>query len=215
MVDSLRFNRALEVSRPRGAHRIEAFSPKLGRRLTLFSHAAFRLWLCIESDPSIQAFCERPGFAQVGEKRRLVDFWVRYADRREEVIVRMELPDDSDDGQGGASTQDCIDSELKIRMMSAAELAAAHIWTSNWERMLPCIVSTRRLCSHKLLGEIVRFVSEPKQLSTIEREFSAGDLSLARGAVFTLLHAGRLGAPQLRTEALSWLTAFVPTKGAC
>ncbi len=212
MEDSLRFNRALEVSRPRGAHRIEAFSPRLGRRLTLYSHAAFRLWLCIESDPSIQAFCERPGFAQVGEKRRLVDFWVRYADR-EEIILRSE-PEDADDGQGGTSMQQCIDSQLKIRMMSAPELAAAQIWTSNWERMLPCIVSTRGLCSHNLLDEIVRFVSEPKQLSTIEREFSAGDLALARGAVFTLLHAGRLRAPQLRSEALSWLTAFVPIEQA-
>jgi len=212
MVDPLRFNRALEVSRPRGAHRIEAFSPKLGRRLTLFSHAAFRLWLCIESDPSILVFCERHGFAQLGEKWRLADFWVRYADH-EELVVRMEAEDP--DAQGGACTQDCIDSQLKIRMMSAAELAAAHIWTSNWERMLPCIVSTRRVCSKNLLDEIARFVSQPKQLSTIEWEFSAGDPSLARGAVFTLLHAGRLGAPQLRTEALSWLTVFVPNQGAC
>jgi hypothetical protein len=58
------------------------------------------------------------------------------------------------------------------------------------------------------------FASSAKQLSTIEREFSAGDLSLARGAVFTLLHAGRLRAPQLRTEALSWLAAFVPVEEA-
>src|SRR4051794_39022428 len=174
MIDAPRFNRPLQMPRPRGAHRIEAFSPKLGRRLTLHSHAAFRLWLCIESDPSVQAFCERPGFAQVGDTRRLLDFWVRYADR-EEVVLRSE-PEDPDEGLGGVSTQPCIDCELKIRVMPAAELAAAHIWTTNWERILPCIVSTRRLCSKKLLDEIVRFVSEPKQLSAIEREFSVGDL---------------------------------------
>jgi hypothetical protein len=80
--------------------------------------------------------------------------------------------------------------------------------------MLPCIVSSRRLCSHKLLDEIVRFVSEPQQLSTIEREFCGSDLALARGAVFTLLHAGRLQAPRLRTEALSWLTVFVSAEKA-
>lgn len=36
------------------------FSPKIKRRLTLFSWDAHDAWLLLEADPTVQAFCERP-----------------------------------------------------------------------------------------------------------------------------------------------------------
>jgi hypothetical protein len=56
--------------------------------------------------------------------------------------------------------------------------------------------------------EIERFVRHPQKLGKIEREFSTGDPVLVRAALFCLLHAGRVNAPELRTHPLSLLTHF-------
>jgi len=52
MVDVLRSFQPLTLPRPRGAHRYDVFSPKLGRRLTLYRRSAFEAWLILEADPA-------------------------------------------------------------------------------------------------------------------------------------------------------------------
>ena len=47
----------IKQRRSRGSRRIEAFSPKLNRRIHLSSRAAFELWLTQESDPTILTLC--------------------------------------------------------------------------------------------------------------------------------------------------------------
>ena len=82
------------------------------------------------------------------------------------------------------------------------------MWIDNWKRMLPCIVVTRGLVSASLLDAVERFVASPQSLLAIEREFAEGDPILARAAVFGLLYTGRVSAPELRTDTLSWMTRF-------
>ncbi|ASL48832.1 hypothetical protein bAD24_p00645 (plasmid) [Burkholderia sp. AD24] len=62
------------LPRPRGAHRYDVFTPKLGRRLTLYRRSAFEAWLMLEADPASRTFCERLGFMAVDGQRRVVDF---------------------------------------------------------------------------------------------------------------------------------------------
>jgi hypothetical protein len=40
-----------------------------------------------EADPTVTAFRERPGFIQSEGSRYLRDFWVRYFDRQELIIL--------------------------------------------------------------------------------------------------------------------------------
>ena len=62
MGNSLPICQPVVLARPRGAHRFEAFSLKLSRRVTLYRHAALEQWVLLETDPTVEAFCERPGF---------------------------------------------------------------------------------------------------------------------------------------------------------
>jgi hypothetical protein len=55
--------------------RIEVYSLKIQRRLTLFSRDAHDAWLLLEADPEVRTFCERPAYV-AGEAGRLIDFWV-------------------------------------------------------------------------------------------------------------------------------------------
>jgi hypothetical protein len=72
---TLEYAQAVEVKRGRWQRRIEVFSPKLRRRLTLFSWDAQDAWILLEADPHVHAFCERPAY-MAGNAGRLLDFWV-------------------------------------------------------------------------------------------------------------------------------------------
>ena len=87
MTTSARFKTAISTTRPRGARVIESYSPKLGRRLQCFGEDAFRQWICLEADPSIEAFCERPTYLGSGDDKRLADFWTRHQDRETLLVI--------------------------------------------------------------------------------------------------------------------------------
>jgi hypothetical protein len=205
MGNPLHIAEPVALARPRGAHRFEAFSPKLARRMTFYRRAAVEQWVLLEADPSVIAFCERPGYIQFDRHKRLADFLARYVDRNELVILDDRFPEvDVTKPDRILDVDTCT-----IRQVAQADLAAARIWIDNWQRMLPCLVANRDLVPPTLPQAIVRFVKEPRRLLDIEREFSTGDPVLVRTAVFGLLHNGRVGAPELRTQPLSLLTSFV------
>jgi len=205
MDESARFSAPLSPSRPRGSRLIEAFSPKLGRRLRCFGRHAFDQWIRLEADPNTLTFCERPLAVDLGEDKRIVDFWVRSRDQETLLIIGDECP---------MSQMTIGNASLPVRPVPLAELAAARVWIANWERMLPCMVACRSCISDALIQAVAQFVSAPMQLSRIERHFAPSDPTLVRGAVFGLLHRGRLQAPQLLTQPLSLLSSFEPV-GEC
>jgi hypothetical protein len=205
MENSLHIAEPVALVRPRGAHRYEGFSPKLARRLTFYRRGLLEQGILFEADPAVIVFCERPGCVNVNGKERLVDFWVRYVDRQELVI----LDDAFDEDHVTKSHRHLDEAALPIRKVSSADLAAARVWIDNWQRMLPCIVANRSLVSPSLQRAIERFLIHPRRLLEIEREVSCGDTVLVRTAVFGMLHAGRLSAPDLHTQALSLLTSFI------
>jgi hypothetical protein len=80
MVDVLRSFEPLTLPCPRGAHRYDVFSLKLGRRLTLYRRSAFEAWLMLEANPAAKTFCERPGFMTIDGRRCVVNLWVKSDD---------------------------------------------------------------------------------------------------------------------------------------
>ena len=141
MVDVSRSFEPLTLPRPRGAHRYDVFSPKLGRRLTLYRRSAFEAWLMLEADPAAKTFCERPGFMAVDGQRCVVDFWARFGDR--ECLVVLSEPTPATDRP--RSRPDFDPEAFAVRHIDAAERAAARVWTGNWQRMLPVLVAARGL----------------------------------------------------------------------
>ncbi|MEX3973794.1 hypothetical protein [Paraburkholderia caribensis] len=196
------------LARPRAAHRFEAFSPKLGRRMTFYRRALLEQWVLLEADPLVITFCERPGYVQMNGHNRLADFWARYVDR-DELVILDDIPCE---GITTKPDRALDENRLAIRQVVSAELAAARIWIENWQRMLPCLIANRGLMSPTLPQAIARFARQPQRLLDIEREFSTGDPVLVRAAVFDLLHNGRVSAPDLRTQPLSLLTSFVASE---
>ncbi len=203
MSESARYLSPLSLLRPRGVRVIEAFSPKLGRRLHLFGRDAFDQWIRLESNPAVLTFCERPVQLNDGANDCLVDFWARHHDREMLILIR--------DSSVLAETM-IGDISIPICAIPRAELAAARTWIDNWERILPCLIACRQFITASLTRAAVQFISEPMQLSRIERECALGDPTLARATVFNLLHGGQLRAPQLAVTPLSYQTCFEPVR---
>ncbi|GAB6852813.1 hypothetical protein JCM10599A_66170 [Paraburkholderia kururiensis] len=153
----------------------------------------------------MKRFCERPGYIHVAGVARLADFWIEFVDH-EELVILSEMLEEPHILDREATLEFTA---VPVRHVTAGEIAAARAWIDNWRRMLPCMVASRGLVSPGLLSAIERFVRKPQKLLAVEREFSAGDPTLVRAALYGLVYGGRVVSPDLRTASLSLLTSFV------
>lgn len=78
------------------------YSAKVNRVVNLFSKLEYFNFLTLETDPTVETFCEQPLEIQIIEdgkvKKAIFDMWVRYKDGREEmqeVKYTKELSGDS------------------------------------------------------------------------------------------------------------------------
>src|ERR1700737_3932945 len=128
MIPTARYITATSTTRPKGAHLLEGFSPKLGRRLTLYRRAAFDVWLILEADPHATLFCERPIAVPVDGSSLIIDFWVRSAAQERFVIA----------GEPGTQRSIEIDGmPIALCYVTAAEREENRIKIRNLTRVLP------------------------------------------------------------------------------
>jgi hypothetical protein len=192
------YDRPLEASRRPWQRRIEVFSPKLGRRLTLFSYAAHDAWLLLEADPKVQRFCERPAPFE-GEAARTLDFWVDYG-RRAVFWVLGEAPEREVLPQRMH--------ELPLEVLKREDLLALATRIRNWSVIVPYLVAARRFADRRLESDLYRRLAKPHRLSSLERASAPIEPSAVRAALFALLAEGRLAAPDLDRTPLGAQTLF-------
>lgn len=191
----------MSTPRPRGARLLTAFSPKLGRTVRAFDHAAFEQWVRLEVDPSILTFCEHPCRASAGDDGPLIDFWAAHPGQEEMLVVER--------GQGSAKLPKSV-RDVPLRLVPAAEQAAAAVWVANWLRIIPVINATRGTAPKNLVRSVLSLVRRPLALSLVEHELSIGDPAIVRGTIFELLRTGKLMASSLHTQPLSLHTLVEP-----
>lgn len=194
-----RFASPLPATRARGARLIEAYSPKLGRRVTLHDYLAFSQWMRLEADADVLGFCERP-VRSAAPQSCLIDFWIQRSGGAELIVLESRCDH--------ALTVD----GTPVGTVALAEIAAAGQWIANWARMLPLVSSTRGLRPPSLARAIVDRVLEQRPLASIEREASCGDPAIVRGTIFDLLRRGQLRAPSLHVQPLSHHTLVEPAR---
>ena len=196
-----RFVTPMSTPRPRGARLLTAFSSKLGRTVRAFDHASFEQWVRLEADPSVIAFCEHPCRAGASDDGPLIDFWAARPGQEEMLVVER--------GQGSTTLPRSVQN-VPLRLVPAAEQAAAALWVSNWMRMIPVINTTRDVQPKSLIKSVLNLVRQPLALSLVEHELAVGDPAVVRGTIFELLRTGQLMAPSLHTQALSLHTLVEP-----
>jgi hypothetical protein len=196
--------RPVPVGRPPFRHRYEVYSPKLDRRVTLYSWDAVLAWTLIEATTQIEHFCERPGLVQVNQDWRLADFWVRRAGKSELwLLPDLNLP------IIGAAPR--IDSAPDITMPPkiAEELKLHAVLIRNWQSALPYVTSNRRWITAQQSTRIVTFCAHSKPLVEIEQQELPSDPVITRTVVFDLARRGLLLAEDMDSRPLRAGSRFI------
>lgn len=217
------YTRAVPFSRPPGRRRIEVFSPKIGRRLSLGGYDVYRTWLVIEANPDILTFCERPTYIH-GPRGPAIDFWVQLRGAPLGEFWIVESPSLSASASlstsPGTSTSlpKVIDTpplkrpshlhDLPVRYLSRADLIAWEIPITNWTRLIPYLVSHRRYKDAVLEQQIMAFLKEGESLDAVVANFGERDEATVQAAVFQLLAQGRVISPDLAVRPLDGATRF-------
>ncbi|EJO54192.1 hypothetical protein DN523_19300 [Burkholderia multivorans] len=192
----------IAIQRSKWTHQFHVWSPKLSRRLSLYSHAAVDFWAMMESYASVLTFCEYPGLILVDQKPRIADFVLRRDDVTEFVVVEATLLTAID-----AELLEILD-PLPVTTVNADALNRHRQWIDNWMRMLPYVTSNHAFLSNEFLDRIEQGLAAPKPLYAIEYEALPNDPVLTRTAVFDLTRRGRLVSPDLRAGELNRHTRF-------
>jgi hypothetical protein len=195
----LHYERAVETKRRSAQRRIEVFSPKIKRRLTLFSWDAHDAWLLLEADPTVQAFCERPTYVKDGAGR-VLDFWVDQGGHSKFWALSSE---DSD----SESLPRTVDG-VTLRVLRRPDMIAFAMRIQNWAQILPYLISFVRHSDRRLQKDIFARLEKPHRLERIETEFHPVDISVVRAALFDLLAEGKVVAPEIDLAPLGLDTVF-------
>lgn len=208
MSDQARYAGALTLPRSGWRRRLEVFSPKIGRRLSLGSYDAWRTWLMIEANPQALGFCERPARVD-GPRSPMIDFWVQLRERRMGEFWLLADPEGPD--KAGASEPPALPAPLHglpVRVVRKSDLATWSLPIANWSRIVPYLVAHRRFPDPLLEQSIVVALARFASLDAVLRRFSDRDSTQVQTALFALVASGRLVSPDLAAAPLSGATRF-------
>ena len=200
-----RFDRPLDVPRRPWQRRIEVFSPKLRRRLTLFSPSAQQAWLLLEAEPAVKTFCERPAFLK-GDSGRVIDFWVDRGRRAEFWLLDAAHAKAGETEEPAAYPPRILG--LALRVVRREELLAHAVRIQNWARIVPYLVCSGHAPDPRLQRDVLARLAKPHQLQALEKAFAPVDLTALRSAIFSLLAAGKAISPDLERAPLGYTTRF-------
>lgn len=204
------YTQPLPLPKAAWRRRLEVFSPKLDRRLSLGSYQAWRCWIALEANPAIARFCERP-CRVAGKNSATIDFWVQLnADVRGEFWM---LDGDPDAG-APPSTSPAERApprqlhERPVRLITPVLLASWDVPVANWSEILPYLVSYRRYRQPLLEQSVVVRLATNTRLDDLLVAFSDHDASEVQAALYWLLASGLVRSPDIAASPLSGATRF-------
>ena len=202
------FSRPLPFVRGRSKRRIEVFSPKLARRLSLATYAQWQLWLALEANPLVMTFCERPALLDEANSS-VIDFWVQL---RGVAAGEFWLLDGKDGGNDIEGIAVPIPSEqirgLPIRHVTQTDLGGWTTPVANWARIVPYLVVWRRFSDVVLAQAIAVYLERSHTMDEIMAHFADHDPPMVEAALYSLVANGRLLSPDLAASPLSGATSF-------
>lgn len=209
------FSRPLLFVRGPARRRIEVFSPKLARRLSLASYAGWQLWLALEANPLVLTFCERPARLDAANSR-VIDFWVQLRSPASSEFWLLDDEGHSDEievaGTPAAQNDATIRPEqvrgLPIRRVAPTDLRDWAIPVANWARILPYLVVWGRFSDIVLAQAIVVYLERSHTLDQIMAHCADHDPPMVEAALYWLVANARVLSPDLAVSPLSGATRF-------
>ena len=191
MESKVRFTKAADNTRPYKSHRYDVYGPKIQRILTLFAPSQIDIWILLESNPQVLAYCERPLVVKEVKPKLIVDFWVKYAKSEEVWLINREADDHTDvDKLFPEFVQWAQTNKLVPRLVSKQHFSANKMYLENWGSILRDLSANKRYVKPTLIKDVREILNHPRSISAICNCIPFEDPVLVRVAIYFLLHSG-------------------------
>lgn len=183
----------------------QVYSPKIGRRVKLYSDLEYHHWILVEATPGIIAFCEQPikvlGIIDGKEGGSYIDMWVQWQNGVEEYR-EVKYTKDLD----RVNTKPSLERQLVIQQSWCSRHGARHVIITdkeihanklllrNWQLVLAQLTNTKDLDLRKIQRSICRIVRSEGAISIqdLPKWFVSVGKQEIQAAAFRSLHAGEL-----------------------
>jgi len=206
------FTKPLPLQQAAWRRRLEVFSPKLERRMSLGSYDAWRCSVALEANPAVTSFCERPARV-AGHNSAVIDFWVQLKGEPwgEFWLIYRGDADATQAGVALVGPEPPPPKRLHdrpVRQISGEVIASWHVPLANWAQILPYLVSFRGHRQPLLEQSLVVQLGHFTRLSHLLDQFAEHDPSEVQAALYFLLADGRVLSPDIAAAPLSGATRF-------
>ena len=185
--------------------RLEVFSPKLARRLSLGSYDAWRCWIALEANPAITSFCERP-VRMAGRNSAMIDFWVELRGSPDSEFWLLWSAHGDADAAGTPAPKRLHNHP--VRLITQEIIASWKVPVANWAQIVPVLVSFRRYRKPLLEQSIVAQLAQYTALDELIHHFVRDDPDEVTAALYWLVAIGRVRSPDLGAQPLTGATRF-------
>ena len=192
--------------------RLEVFSPKLARRLSLGSYDAWRCWIALEANPEVTSFCERPA-RMAGRNSAMIDFWVQLSGTLGAEFWLLWHPHryggtDSTSPEATSTPGPKRLHDHPVRLITPEIIESWEVPAANWAQIVPVLVSYRRYRKPLLEQSIVVQLVQYTALDELIKHFGHDDPDEVAASLYWLLALGRVRSPDLGTTPLNGATRF-------
>lgn len=191
----------------------QAYSPKLGRNVKLYSDLEYHHWILVEATPEIVTFCEQPikmmSRVEGRDRASYIDMWVQWKDGSEQY---RELKYAKDIAR--ADNKPFLRRQLAIQeswckrhgvehLVITDELVHANkLLLRNWRLILSILANAKGIDLGKYQSTILSMIESEVRISigNLQGKFVGTTETVFQAAIFDLIRRGLVKAPLEKAE---------------
>lgn len=209
---TLTYTASASDQQPYGSYRIDVYSQKAGRRMTLYGKPALCQFIDLEANVEVSTVCERPLLIPNSKPRQMVDFWAICGGVATFYILKRPSDVEVTGTETSAFSQFCRwaeDNKAHVKIVNIADFETNRIRYDNWSSILQHLIAHRGQVTDHLVNRCEKAILQTATLQDIENDIADLDAMLVRAAVFTLLARGHLKCDSIDKIQLNYFTKVV------
>lgn len=186
----------------------QAYSPKLGRNVKLYSDLEYHHWILVEATPGIVTFCEQPikmmSRVEGRDRASYIDMWVQWKDGSEQYRELKYAKDIAHvDNKPFLRRQLAIQESWCKRhgvehLVITDELVHANkLLLRNWRLILSILANAKGIDLGKYQHTILSMIESEGRISigNLQGKFVGTTETIFQAAIFDLIRRGLVKAP--------------------
>ncbi|HZW23989.1 MAG TPA: TnsA endonuclease N-terminal domain-containing protein [Gallionella sp.] len=186
----------------------QAYSPKLGRNVKLYSDLEYHHWILVEATPEIVTFCEQPikmmSRVEGRDRASYIDMWVQWKDGSEQYrelkyakdIARI---DNKPFLRRQLAIQEswCNRHDIEHLVITDELVHANKLLLRNWRLILSILANAKGIDLRKYQHTILSMIESEGRISigNLQGKYVGTTETIFQAAIFDLIRRGLVKAP--------------------